>query len=38
MTIDKLSSETKSKYVTISLSYDEVSDIANGLYTLQKNR
>ncbi|MCI8409960.1 MAG: hypothetical protein HFJ09_11945 [Lachnospiraceae bacterium] len=32
MTIEELSSKTNNKYVTVTFTYDEIRDIANGLY------
>lgn len=32
MTIRELSTESSNRHVTVTLSYDEVRDIANGLY------
>lgn len=36
MTVDKLSSESGSKYATITFGYDELKDLINGLYQLTK--
>lgn len=36
MTIRELSTEKPNPYVTVTLSYDEVRDIANGLYAGQR--
>ncbi len=36
MYIEKLSSATNSKSATVFLNYDEVRDIANGLYYVTK--
>lgn len=36
MTIKELHSETNNKCATIELNYDEIRDIANGLYELGK--
>lgn len=37
MKIEKLSSETGNKYAAVTLGYDDVRDIANGLYTAAKH-
>lgn len=36
MTIRELSTESSNRHVTVTLSYDEVRDIANGLYKGQR--
>ena len=32
MTIEELSSKANNKYITVTFTYDEIRDIANGLY------
>ena len=32
MNIDKFSSESHNKYITVTLNYDEIRDLANALY------
>ena len=34
MTIEKFSSESHNKYITVTFNYEEVRDLANGLYHL----
>lgn len=38
MTIQELRSKTNCKYVTVTFSYEEVRDMANGLYYVCKNK
>lgn len=38
MTIETLSSRTNNKYVTVTFTYEEVRDMANGLYHVCKDK
>lgn len=38
MTIQELSSKTNNKYVTVTFTYEEVRDMANGLYHASKDK
>lgn len=38
MTIDKLSSAQSNKYITVTFNYDEIRDIANGLYFISTGK
>lgn len=38
MNIQELSSEANNKYVTVTFTYEEVRDIANGLYHISKDK
>lgn len=38
MNIQELSSKTNNKYVTVTFTYEEVRDMANGLYHISKDK